>query len=152
MKQHMKIQPFLLNLVKDKVGKMKDHQECVEISFMDKLQAHYPYMRTIRGCSEALQKPGRTLGECQMMLNLLIAKVQGQNGTGGSVFDKCDLKLRYLHANNGLSTNWDFEMGIAKIQCGSERTMTPAKKHACKDFRIDSIPDSDDETEDIGMP
>jgi hypothetical protein len=84
-----------------------------------------------------------------MMLNLLIAKVQGQNGTGGSVFDICDLKLRYLHANNGLSTDWDFEMGIAKIQCGSERTMSPAEKRACKDFRIDSIPDSDDETEDM---
>ena len=49
-----------------------------------------------------------------MMLNLLIAKVQGQNGTGGSVFDKCDLKLRYLHANNGLSTDWDFEMALPK--------------------------------------
>jgi hypothetical protein len=134
MKQHIKIQPFLLDLVKDKVGKMKDHQECVEISFMDKLQDHYSYMRTIRGCSEALQKSGCTLGECQMMLNLLIAKVHGQNGTGGSVFDKCDLKLRYLHANNGLSTDWDFETGIAKIQCGSEHTMTPAERCACKDF------------------
>ena len=65
------------------------------------------------------------------------------------MFDICDLKLRYLHANNGLSTDWDFEMGIAKIQCGSERTMSPAEKRACKDFRIDSIPDSDDETEDM---
>ncbi len=34
MKQHIKIQPFLLDLVKDKVGKMKDHQKCVKISFM----------------------------------------------------------------------------------------------------------------------
>jgi hypothetical protein len=70
MKQHMKIQPFLLDLVKDKVGKMKDHQDCVKISFMDKLQVHYPYMRTIRGCSEALQKPGcmLVLGERQMIL------------------------------------------------------------------------------------
>ena len=146
MKQHIKIQPFLHDLVKDKVGKMKDHQECVEISFMDKLQDHYSYMRIIRGCSEALQKPGRTLGECQMMLNHLIGKVHGQNG---NVFDKCDLKLRYLHANNGLSTDWDFETGIAKIQCGSERTMTPAEKRACKDFQIDSITDSDDESEDM---
>ena len=40
-------------------------------------------------------------------------------------------------------------MGIAKIQHGSERTMSPAKKRACKDFQIDSIPDSDDETEDM---
>jgi hypothetical protein len=98
---------LLLELVKDEAGKMKDHQECVETSFMDKLQAHsYPYMRTIRrGCSEALQKPGPPmLGECQMMLNILIAKVQGQSGTRGSVFDKCDLKWNYLHANNGLST------------------------------------------------
>ena len=27
--------------------------------------------------------------------------------------------------------------------------MSPAKKRACKDFRIDSMPDSDNETEDM---
>jgi len=47
-------------------------------------------------------------------------------------FDKCDLKLRYLHANNGLSADWDFETGIAKIQCGSERTMSQAEKRALR--------------------
>ena len=149
MKQHIKIQPFLVDLVKDRVGKMKDHQECVEMSFMDKLQSHYPYMRHIRGCSEALQKPGRTLGECQMMLNILIGKVQREHGVSGCSFEKCDLGVAYMQAKNGLSTDWDFETGIAKIQCGSEQTMTQAEKRACKDFRIDSIPDSDDEFDDM---
>ena len=55
MKQHIKIQPFLVDLVKDWIGKMQDHQECVEMSFMDKLQDHYRYMLNIRGCSESLQ-------------------------------------------------------------------------------------------------
>ena len=55
MKQHIKIQPFLVDLVKDWIGKMQDHQECVEMSFMDKLQDHYQYMLNIRGCSESLQ-------------------------------------------------------------------------------------------------
>ncbi len=64
MKQHIKIQPFLVDLVKDRIGKVQDHQECVEMSFMDKLQDHYQYMCNIRGCSEALQKPGRPLKEC----------------------------------------------------------------------------------------
>ncbi len=64
MKQHIKIQPFLVDLVRDKIGKMRDHQECVEMSFMDKLEEHYKYMCNIRGCSEALQKPGRSLQEC----------------------------------------------------------------------------------------
>ena len=42
-------------------------------------------------------------------------------------------KLIYLHAKkNGLSTDWDFETGIAKIQCGSERTMSPAEKRALR--------------------
>ncbi len=41
MKQHIKIQPFLVDLVKDRIGKMQDHQECVEMSFTDKLQDHY---------------------------------------------------------------------------------------------------------------
>jgi hypothetical protein len=75
MKQHMKIQPFLVDLARDQIGKMRDHQECVEMSFMDKLEDHYKYMRNIRGCSEALQKPGRSLQECQLMLNLIIGKV-----------------------------------------------------------------------------
>jgi hypothetical protein len=80
MKQHIKIQPFLVDLVKDWIGKMQNHQECVEMSFMDKLQDHYRYMRNIRGCSEALQKPGHPLKECQLMLDILIGKVQGNHG------------------------------------------------------------------------
>ncbi len=56
MKQHIKIQSFLLELARDKIGKMRDHQECVEMSFMDKLQYHYKYMKNIRSCSETLQK------------------------------------------------------------------------------------------------
>jgi hypothetical protein len=80
MKQHIKIQPFLVDLVRDWIGKIRDHQKCVEMSFMDKLEDHYKYMLNIRGCSEALQKPGHSLQECQLMLNLLIGKVQGDYG------------------------------------------------------------------------
>ncbi len=46
MKQHIKIQPFLVELVKDRIGKMRDHQECVKMSFMDKVGYHYKYMKT----------------------------------------------------------------------------------------------------------
>ncbi len=86
MKQHIKIQPFLVDLVRDWIGKMRDHQECVEMSFMDKLEDHYKYMCNIRGCSEALQKPGCLLQECQLMLNLLIGKVRGDHGVQGCLF------------------------------------------------------------------
>jgi hypothetical protein len=138
MKQHIKIQPFLLELVRDKIWKMRDHQECVEMSFMDKLQYHYKYMKNIRSCSETLQKPGRSLQDCQMMLDILIGKVQGGQGVRGSLFEKCNLNLTYLSPKNGLSTDADFETGIAKIQSGSERTMTQAEKRACKAFRKDA--------------
>jgi hypothetical protein len=32
---------------------MRDHQECIEISFMDKLQDHYNYMRLLLGFAKA---------------------------------------------------------------------------------------------------
>ncbi len=145
MKQHIKIQPFLVDLVKDQIGKMQDHQECVEMSFMDKLQDHYRYMRNIRGCSEALQKPGGPLKECQLMLDILIGKVQGNHGCQETLFEKCILCLKYLSPKNGLSTNLDFETGIAKIQSGSEQIMTQAEKRACRAFQKDANLESDDE-------
>jgi hypothetical protein len=112
---------------------------------MDKLQDHYRYMRNIRGCSEALQKPGRPLKECQLMLDILIGKVQGNHGRRGTLFEKYNLGLKYLSPKNGLSTDSDFETGIAKIQSGSEQTMTQAEKHACKAFQKDANLESDDE-------
>jgi hypothetical protein len=39
----------------------------------------------------------------------------------GTLFEKCNLGLKYLSSKNGLSTNPDFETGIAKIQSGSEQ-------------------------------
>ncbi len=81
MRQHIKIQPFLVDLVRDWIQKMQDHQEWVEMSFMDKLQDHYRYMHSIRGCSsEALEKPGRPRKEFQLMLDILVGKVQGNHG------------------------------------------------------------------------
>jgi hypothetical protein len=114
------------------------------MSFVDKLQDHYGYMRNIRGCSEALQKPGRPLKECQLMLDVLIGKVQGDHGHRGTLFEKCNLGLKYLFPKNGLSTDPDFETGIAKIQSGSEQTMTQAKKGACRAFQKDANLESDD--------
>ena len=87
---------------------------------MDKLEYNYNYMRRIRGCSEALQKPGRSLQECQLMLSLLAGKVQGNKGVGGFLFEKCNLELKYLSPKNGLSTNPDFVTGVAKIQSGTD--------------------------------
>jgi hypothetical protein len=49
MQQHLKIQSFLFDLAKEMIRKMRDHQECIEISFMDKLQDHYKYMRLLLG-------------------------------------------------------------------------------------------------------
>jgi hypothetical protein len=135
MKQHIKIQQFLVDLVKDWIGKMRDHQECVEMSFMDKLQDHYRYMHNIRDCSEALQKPDHPLKELQLMLDILIGKVQGDHGRRGTLFEKCNLGLKYLSPKNGLSTDPDFETGIAKIHSGSEQTMMQAEKRACRAFQ-----------------
>jgi hypothetical protein len=147
MKQHIKIQPFLVELVKDRIGKMRDHQECVEMSFMDKVGYHYKYMKNIRSCSENLQKHGLSLYDCQMMLDLLIGKVQGGRGVRGSMFEKCNLNLTYLSPKNGLSTDADFETGIAKIQSRNERTMTQAEKRACLAFRKDANLNLGDESD-----
>lgn len=40
----------------DRVGKMRDHQECAEMSFIGKFQDHFKYMHFIGGCSEAFAK------------------------------------------------------------------------------------------------
>jgi hypothetical protein len=54
------------------------------------------------------------------------------------MFENCHLKLTYLFPKNGLSTDADFETGIAKIKSGSEQTMMQAEKCACKAFRKDA--------------
>jgi hypothetical protein len=118
MKQHKKIQPMLQQLALAKAGKIRDHQHCLKLSFMDKVDLHYPYMRIIRGCSDALQKKGRTLKGCQWMLDILRRKVEKGHGKYGDAFDKCDLDLQYIKPNNQLSTSPAFETGIAKIQGG----------------------------------
>ena len=87
MKAHKSIQPVLEQLAKDKVGRMRDHSECLSMNFMDNLEVHYKYMRQIRGCSEALQKRGRTLGDCQNMLDMLRARVE----KGENDYEQCNL-------------------------------------------------------------
>ncbi len=72
------------------------------------------------------------------MLDLLIGKAQGGWGVQGSLFEKCNLDLTYLSPKNGLSTDADFETGIAKIQSDSEQTMMQAEKRACKAFQKDA--------------
>ena len=54
------------------------------------------------------------------------------------MFENCHLKLTYLSPKNGLSTDADFETGIAKIQCRNERTIMQAEKRACLAFRKDA--------------
>ncbi len=79
------------------------------------------------------------------MLDILIGKVQGNHGRQGILFEKCNLGLKYLSPKNGLSTDPDFETAIAKIQSGSELTMTQAEKCACRAFQKDANLESDDE-------
>ncbi len=106
---------------------------------------------SFRGCSEALKKPGQPLKECQMMLDILTWKVQGNHGAQGTLYEKCELELRYLSPENNLSTNPNFETGVAKIQCGLEGTMTLAEKHACKSFRKEADPDSSDDNSESSI-
>ncbi len=55
--------------------------------------------------------------------------------------------MKYSSPKNSLSTNPDFETGIAKIQSGSEQTMMQAEKRACKAFLKDANWGSDDESD-----
>jgi hypothetical protein len=120
---------------KERIRKMRDHQECIEISFMDKLQDHCKHLHSIRGCSKALQKQGHPLRECQTMLDILIGKIQSSHGAQGTTFEKFKMKLKHLSLRNNLSTDPDFETGIAHIQGCSEQTMTQTEKRACRPFR-----------------
>ncbi len=61
------------------------------------------------------------------------------------MFEKCNLGLKYLSPKNGLSTDPDFETGIAKIQSGSEQTIMQAEKRACRALQKDANLESDDE-------
>jgi hypothetical protein len=63
------------------------------------------------------------------------------------LFEKCNLGLKHLSPKNGLSTNPDFETGIAKIQSGSEQTMMQAEKRACRAFQKDANLESDYESD-----
>jgi hypothetical protein len=61
-----------------------------------------------------------------------------------------------LSPRNNQSTTSNFETGIAKIQGGSEQTMTQAEKHACRSFRKEanfgcSDDDSDSDREDSSL-
>lgn len=147
MKAHKSIQPVLEQLAKDKVGRMRDHSECLSMNFMDNMEVHYKYMRQIRGCSEALQKRGRTLGDCQNMLDMLRARVE----KGENDYMQCNLGVKYIKPANGLSTSPAFETGIAKIQggIGEERTMTQAEKAACKRFKINATVESESESDSV---
>jgi hypothetical protein len=138
MKAHKSIQPVL---------EMRDHSECLSMNFMDNLEVHYKYMRQIRGCSEALQKRGRTLGDCQNMLDMLRARVE----KGENDYEQCNLGVKYIKPANGLSTSPAFETGIAKIQggIGEERTMTQAEKAACKRFKINATVESESESDSV---
>ncbi len=61
------------------------------------------------------------------------------------MFEKCNLGLKYLSPKNGLSTDPDFETGIAEIQSGSEQTMTQAENRACRAFQKDANQEIDDD-------
>ncbi len=81
------------------------------------------------------------------MLDILIGKMQGDHGRQGTLFEKCNLGLKYLSPKNGLPTDRDFETGIANIQSGSEQTMMWAEKRACRAFQKDANLESDDESD-----
>jgi hypothetical protein len=81
------------------------------------------------------------------MLDILIGKVQGDHGCRGTLFEKCNLGLKYLSPKNGLSTDPDFETGVAEIQSGSEQTMMQAEKRARRAFQKDANLESDDESD-----
>ena len=127
----------------------RDHQACLELSFLDKVDEHMKYMKLSRGCSETLQRKSRSLGECQHMLDLLNRRVVNGQGEPGDPFEKCGLVVKYLSTDNGLSTMPAFETGVAKIQAGiiEESKMTAAEKNACKPLLRDQTVESDSSSE-----
>ena len=84
-------------------------------------------------CSQYMQKEKLPLHECQGYLDLLMITQQNLKQQRGNNAG-CFIGEKYIIPNKGLSTEYHFETGVAKIQKGitCEETMNPFESMACQ--------------------
>ena len=81
--QHQKLAPYYRKLITGKVGKMKDHQDTVDMGFLDIVKDKRKFLVPIRGCSEVMQTHGMMLKDTQGALDFLHTTISDQKGVPG---------------------------------------------------------------------
>ena len=156
--QQIKLVPYYETLIKNNVGKMREHQKSVLPEFIDNCKSHGKVLDKIREVSVRLQKHGMILNDSQGWLDYLVPKVEKHKRQGGKLFSDCKLGTHYLKPDNGLNTNPAFITGVMKIQQGLpfENLMTSAERLACKCLLKDTegnvsdvVDTSDDNSDDM---
>ena len=134
---HIKLKDHFAKLIADKVVKnLGEHQDTLENSFIAKAEMHHKYLKEIKTVSLEMQKSKLSLSECQGNLDILMALVQRKKNRSKSLFYKCKLGTKKIVPDNGLSSEPDFETGIAKVQesVQSKNEMTADEIEACRAF------------------
>lgn len=146
MKRHIEIKASLVKVMDDGIGTLSFHRESVKASFMKKLAKHNSYMQFIYNVSTALQKKHLPLSDCRCYLDTLVNRVNKGRNNRNSIFNYCRLGTSKITADDGLTTDPDFETGVCKIQQGVtyEVTMTMAEKSACRSLLLSPNNNDDD--------
>lgn len=83
LRQHQKLAPYYSQLIDQKVGKMRDHKDTVDVDFLDTVTDKMKYMGPIRQASEHIQTHGMSLCKTQGALDTLSSRVARQKGKPG---------------------------------------------------------------------
>ena len=94
--KHLKLSSYYCQLMTDKVGKMRDHQSTVDMSFIDCVKEKRKFLIPIRGCSEYLQTHGLMLKDTQGALDFLRKNISDQKGVPGKLIDIDQRRLNYI--------------------------------------------------------
>lgn len=149
---HIKLKDHFSKLMDDGVTNLGEFHETIERSFIEKTQRHHKYLEQIQKVSKYLQTRNLPLCKAQGSLDLLMRKVRSGRNMNSSKLYTCKLQSNKINTDNGLSTDPNFERGVAKIQQGVvyENQMTIEEKNACKILlkHCESMSDDEVESED----
>ena len=114
----------------DGIANLGEFHETIERSFIKKTQRHHSYLKQIQKVSKYKQTKILPLYKVHGSLYLLIKKVRGGRNIPINELYTCKLEYNKIKADNGLSTDSDFETGVGKIQQGVvyENHMSVAEK------------------------
>ena len=85
LQHHLKLAEYYRQVMSDNVGKMREHERTVDLSFLNTIREKRKYLKPIRGCSEHLQKHGMQLKDSQGALDFLHKTITEQKGVPGKL-------------------------------------------------------------------